>query len=231
MGAGFSAQEPSLDWMPEFWDRVLTLPVPQACRTMALRWAISPVSPRIWHPKSGWFLMIFWTCPCCPCHRNGSPFSFWSSNLDAFLDILLAFEAPRWFLAPDLCRIGWPSTTSGRPWGIGQEPRSPSAAERHRHLFILHIILHFASFAISSHFHPIFIPFSSHFHPIFCAPSGSSMPLMPSRSYRFLWCAPWNSWSSSTRWVTPRWTSPKRPATIRKSVARPAPDAPGWWWT
>jgi hypothetical protein len=31
------AQEHSFDWMPEFWDRVLTLPVPQACRTMALR--------------------------------------------------------------------------------------------------------------------------------------------------------------------------------------------------
>lgn len=30
-------EEHSFDWMPEFWDRVLTLPVPQACRTMALR--------------------------------------------------------------------------------------------------------------------------------------------------------------------------------------------------
>lgn len=30
-------EEHSFDWMPEFWDRVLTLPVPQACKTMALR--------------------------------------------------------------------------------------------------------------------------------------------------------------------------------------------------
>jgi hypothetical protein len=45
-------------------------------------------------------------------------------------------------MAPDLCRIGWPSTTNGRPWGSGQEkPRSPWAAEEATltwHLFILY---------------------------------------------------------------------------------------------
>ena len=33
----YRLQEPVLDWMPEFWDLVLTLPVPPACKTLALR--------------------------------------------------------------------------------------------------------------------------------------------------------------------------------------------------
>lgn len=30
-------EEPFLDWLPEFWDRVLTAPCPAACKTLALR--------------------------------------------------------------------------------------------------------------------------------------------------------------------------------------------------
>ena len=76
--------------------------------------------------------------------------SFWTSNIDHidvfFIDFqpvaFEIFEFPHFtMMAPDLCRIGWPSTTSGRPWGSGQEkPRSPWAAEAtlRWHLFILY---------------------------------------------------------------------------------------------
>eukprot|EP00435_Cladocopium_sp_Y103_P044752 s424_g12.t1 len=32
-----TGKEPFLDWLPEFWDRVLTAPCPAACKTLALR--------------------------------------------------------------------------------------------------------------------------------------------------------------------------------------------------
>jgi len=37
LASAIQEEEPVLDWMPEFWDLVLTLPVPPACKTLALR--------------------------------------------------------------------------------------------------------------------------------------------------------------------------------------------------
>eukprot|EP00913_Durusdinium_trenchii_P016643 g15643.t1 len=48
-------EEPFLDWMPEFWDRVLTSPAPAACKTLSLRSMANWVAIyNRWQAVGGW---------------------------------------------------------------------------------------------------------------------------------------------------------------------------------